>query len=48
MNAILAITSPVDEIILNIRYYFNHEMAITMAGRHRVLVGTTENYQLIP
>ncbi|WP_413174762.1 pyridoxal phosphate-dependent aminotransferase [Anabaena azotica] len=48
MNAILAITSPGDEIILNIPYYFNHEMAITMAGCHPVLVGTNENYQLIP
>ncbi|MBK1985986.1 pyridoxal phosphate-dependent aminotransferase [Sphaerospermopsis aphanizomenoides BCCUSP55] len=48
MNAILAITSPGDEIILNTPYYFNHEMAITMAGCHPVLVGTDENYQLIP
>mgnify|MGYP000223363254 FL=1 len=48
MNAILAITSPGDEIILNIPYYFNHEMAITMAGYHPVLVATTEDYQLIP
>ncbi|MFM2064146.1 MAG: hypothetical protein RLZZ507_3817 [Cyanobacteriota bacterium] len=48
MNAILAITCPGDEIILNAPYYFNHEMAITMAGCHPVLVGTDENYQLIP
>ncbi|TAE59286.1 MAG: pyridoxal phosphate-dependent aminotransferase [Nostocales cyanobacterium] len=48
MNAILAITSPGDEIILNTPYYFNHEMAIAMAGCHPVLVETDENYQLIP
>jgi len=46
MNAILAITSPGDEIILNTPYYFNHEMAITMAGCRVVLVETDENYQL--
>ncbi|WP_427159834.1 pyridoxal phosphate-dependent aminotransferase [Aliinostoc sp. HNIBRCY26] len=48
MNAILAITSPGDEIILNTPYYFNHEMAITMAGCRVVLVETDENYQLQP
>ncbi|MBE9209569.1 pyridoxal phosphate-dependent aminotransferase [Nostoc sp. LEGE 06077] len=48
MNAILAITSPGDEIILNTPYYFNHEMAITMAGCRAVLVETDENYQLRP
>jgi aspartate/methionine/tyrosine aminotransferase len=48
MNTVLAITSPGDEIILNTPYYFNHEMAITMAGCHPVLVETDENYQLIP
>ncbi|AFZ58326.1 pyridoxal phosphate-dependent aminotransferase [Anabaena cylindrica FACHB-243] len=48
MNAVLAITSPGDEIILNTPYYFNHEMAIKMAGCHPVLVETDENYQLVP
>ncbi|BBD58511.1 aspartate aminotransferase [Nostoc sp. HK-01] len=48
MNAILAITCPGDEIILNTPYYFNHEMAITMAGCRVVLVETDENYQLRP
>jgi aspartate/methionine/tyrosine aminotransferase len=47
-NAILAITSPGDEIILNKPYYFNHEMAIAMAGCRAVLVDTDENYQLRP
>lgn len=46
INAILAITSPGDEIILNKPYYFNHEMAIKMAGCRPVLVETDENYQL--
>jgi aspartate/methionine/tyrosine aminotransferase len=48
MNAILAITSPGDEIILNTPYYFNHEMAIAMAGCRAVLVETDTNYQLRP
>jgi aspartate/methionine/tyrosine aminotransferase len=46
MNAVLAITSPGDEVILLTPYYFNHEMAIVMAGCHAVLVATDENYQL--
>lgn len=48
MNAILAITSPGDEIIIQTPYYFNHEMAIVMASCHPVLVATDENYQLHP
>lgn len=48
INAILAITSPGDEIILNTPYYFNHEMAIAMAGCRVVLVETDANYQLRP
>jgi aspartate/methionine/tyrosine aminotransferase len=48
MNAILAITSPGDEIILNTPYYFNHEMAIKMAGCQVILVATDKNYQLRP
>ena len=46
MNAILAITQAGDEIILNTPYYFNHEMAITMANCHPVLVHTDNQYQL--
>ncbi|EAZ88997.1 aspartate aminotransferase [Crocosphaera chwakensis CCY0110] len=46
MNAILAITNAGDEIILNTPYYFNHEMAITMASCHPILVKTDDNYQL--
>ncbi|MBM3832654.1 MAG: pyridoxal phosphate-dependent aminotransferase [Verrucomicrobia bacterium] len=48
MNAVLAITDPGDEIILQTPYYFNHEMAIVMAGCRPVLVSTDENYQLRP
>ncbi|MGF1673245.1 MAG: pyridoxal phosphate-dependent aminotransferase [Rivularia sp. (in: cyanobacteria)] len=48
MNAILAITSLGDEVILNTPYYFNHEMAIAMTGCHPVLVETDQNYQLQP
>ena len=48
MNAVLAITDPGDEIILQLPYYFNHEMAITMADCKAVLVATDRNYQLQP
>jgi aspartate/methionine/tyrosine aminotransferase len=48
VNALLAITDPGDEIILNLPYYFNHEMAITMADGRTVCVPTDENYQLQP
>jgi aspartate/methionine/tyrosine aminotransferase len=47
-NAVLAITDPRDEIILQTPYYFNQEMAITMASCRPVLVATDENYQLRP
>lgn len=47
-NALLAITSAGDEIILNTPYYFNHEMAIKMADCQAVLVATDENFQLRP
>jgi aspartate/methionine/tyrosine aminotransferase len=46
MNAVLAITDPGDEIILPAPYYFNHEMAIVMAGATAVAVQTDRNYQL--
>jgi aspartate/methionine/tyrosine aminotransferase len=46
MNAILAITQAGDEIILNLPYYFNHEMAIRMAGCLPVGVATDAHYQL--
>jgi aspartate/methionine/tyrosine aminotransferase len=46
INAILAITNLGDEIILQTPYYFNHEMAIRMAGCCPVLVPTDEHYQV--
>jgi aspartate/methionine/tyrosine aminotransferase len=48
INAILAITQPGDEIILQTPYYFNHEMAIGMVSCSPVLVATDENYQPCP
>ncbi len=48
VNALLAIADAGDEIILQTPYYFNHEMAITMANCHPVLVPTDANYQLQP
>jgi len=48
VNAVLAITDPGDEIILNLPYYFNHEMAITMADCKAACVPTDESYQLQP
>jgi aspartate/methionine/tyrosine aminotransferase len=48
MNAVLAITSPGDEIIIQTPYYFNHEMAIAIASCRPILVATDTNYQLCP
>ena len=45
MNAVLAITDPGDEIILPCPYYFNHEMAIRIAGCEPVIVPTDANHQ---
>jgi aspartate/methionine/tyrosine aminotransferase len=46
MNAVLAITDPGDEVILPTPYYFNHEMALVIAGAIAVGVPTTPEYQL--
>jgi aspartate/methionine/tyrosine aminotransferase len=46
VHAVLAITKPGDEIILPVPYYFNHEMAIEMAGCRTVRVPTDAQYQL--
>jgi aspartate/methionine/tyrosine aminotransferase len=48
VNTVLAVADAGDEIILQTPYYFNHEMAITMAGCRATLVPTDENYQLRP
>jgi len=45
-NAVLAVADVGDEIVLQTPYYFNHEMAIGMAGCRAVLVGTDASYQL--
>jgi aspartate/methionine/tyrosine aminotransferase len=45
-SAIFAITDPGDEVILQSPYYFNHEMAITMANARPVLAPTLDDYQL--
>lgn len=46
MNAMLAIADPGDQIILQLPYYFNHEMAIGMVNCQTVCVPTDEQYQL--
>lgn len=46
MNAIMAIADPGDEIILQVPYYFNHEMAVRMANCQPILVATDDRYQL--
>jgi len=48
MNAVLAITDPGDEIILPAPYYFNHEMAVTLAGCTPRIVPTDNVFQLQP
>ncbi|MEO6725278.1 MAG: pyridoxal phosphate-dependent aminotransferase [Blastocatellia bacterium] len=48
INALLAVADAGDEVILQTPYYFNHEMAITMANCRAVLAPTDENYQLQP
>ena len=46
VHAVLAITGPDDEVILPVPFYFNHEMAIQMAGCRVVPVATDSRYQL--
>lgn len=46
VNAVLAIGDPGDEFILPVPFYFNHEMAIVMAGCRAVPVPTREDWQL--
>jgi aspartate/methionine/tyrosine aminotransferase len=46
VHAVLAVTSVGDEVILPVPFYFNHEMAIQMAGCTAVLVPTDDRYQL--
>ena len=46
VHTILGITEPGDEVILPVPFYFNHEMAIDMAGCTTVRVPTDDRYQL--
>jgi aspartate/methionine/tyrosine aminotransferase len=46
MNAILAITDPGDDVVLPTPYYFNHEMAIVMAGARAAAAPTRDDDQL--
>jgi aspartate/methionine/tyrosine aminotransferase len=45
VHALLATTVPGDEVMLLSPFYFNHEMAIEMAGCRVVAVPTDERYQ---
>lgn len=45
LNAILAIADVDDEIIILSPYYFNHQMAIEIAGCRAVAVPTTDDHQ---
>ena len=45
LNAVLAVADPGDEIILLAPYYFNHHMAIEIAGCRAVVVQTDEDHQ---
>jgi aspartate/methionine/tyrosine aminotransferase len=46
VNAVLAITDPGDEIVLPAPFYFNHDMAIVMAGCRTVSVPTDDRYHV--
>jgi aspartate/methionine/tyrosine aminotransferase len=48
VNAVLAVTDPGDEVILQAPFYFNHDMAIVIAGCRTVAVPTDAAYQLQP
>ena len=46
LNALIAITDPGDEVILPRPYFFNHEMAIRMAGAAPRIVPCRPDHQL--
>jgi aspartate/methionine/tyrosine aminotransferase len=46
MHAVLAVTDPGDEVVLPVPYYFNHEMAVRIAGAEPVFVPTDDAYRL--
>ena len=45
LNAVLAVADPGDEIVLLSPFYFNHEMAVDIAGCKPVIVATDADYQ---
>lgn len=45
-NVVFALVDPGDEVLLPAPYYFNHEMAISLANAHPIPVPTTEDRQL--
>jgi aspartate/methionine/tyrosine aminotransferase len=47
-SALLAIADEGDEIILPVPFYFNHEMAVVMAGCRPVLVPTNSDFHILP
>jgi aspartate/methionine/tyrosine aminotransferase len=47
VNAILSITRPGDHVLVLSPYYFNHTMAIQLAGCKPVVIDTDRNYQPI-
>ena len=48
LSVVQAITSTGDEIVLPAPFYFNHEMAVRMAGCVPVIVPTDAQYQIDP
>jgi aspartate/methionine/tyrosine aminotransferase len=48
VHALLATTEPGDEVLLPAPFYFNHEMAVQMAGCRAVTVPTGAGYELQP
>ena len=44
VNAVLAIADPGDEVILLSPYFFNHEMAVEIAGCHPIVVATDDRH----
>ena len=47
LNAVLAVADAGDEVIQLSPYYFNHEMAVVIAGARPVIVPTDERYQVV-
>ena len=47
VNAILSITQPGDHVLVLSPYYFNHIMAVQLAGCKPVVIGTDRDYQPI-